>query len=217
MILFKNVFSSLSVFFMSSQRRTSNFLNASSVNLVQMRLSNKLQVILSVQIFRHVYEDCFMYSVRLPLLRFCIRTLAPASAAPLACIRLTPKRTYCWIKSLFLFSLQKKGWTTEVIWNTLILSYPSRSWTCQFRCCLWRVKKLGFHQKYLNCVRKMNKGLTFLTISSTQRYIHINPNPQLYPDLFYCYQFLNGSGCIVTSLTCTTWNFSNIFVACKKN
>ncbi len=36
--------------------------------LVQIRLGKKLQAILSVEIFRHVYECCFMYRVHLPLL-----------------------------------------------------------------------------------------------------------------------------------------------------
>ncbi len=88
-----------------------------------VRLGKKL--ILSVKISRHVYEDCFMYSMHLPLLVNKVQCIWVLVQNAGSCVssstrmhrdtlvnarrRLTGKRRYCWMKSLFLFSLHTKS------------------------------------------------------------------------------------------------------------
>ncbi len=66
--------------------------------LLQIRLGKKLQAILSAETFRHVYKDCFMYRVHLPLLvnkAQCIQVLRSNCVAVYAVRKFIKKILIC--------------------------------------------------------------------------------------------------------------------------
>ncbi len=109
----------------------------------------------SVSVFdvrsRQYHDPC----VCIPLLANCLLCF-PGSTSNMhcgtlvnACRRLTWKRTNCWIKSLFLFSLHTKSIFT---WTILMMSLLP-FWVLNVSVALLSMqgqKALRFHQKYLN-------------------------------------------------------------------